>query len=187
MRIRQAVIMMSLLVTSALSQNGAGAGAGVGTVADLPAALQEALLGDSACEKTADALTQNEAQSQFMQTPVVTQAIHGAARAEVGVIAAMQGGCHCRESNCATFVYLKSGPGYKLAFSGVFASLHPMKVFKRGLPSLTGKLQLNESKSETTVYDWTGSEYQPSLCATLTQGKGQTRPAIVRHECAKGP
>src|SRR5262249_26384199 len=172
------LIMMSLLTANAMSQGG-------GTVADLPAGLQEALLRDAACEKAADS-TAGE-QARFLETPIVTQAIHGATHAEVGVIAAFQDGCHCRDANCSTYVYLKDRQSYKLAFSRVFTSLHPMRVFKRGLPSLTGKVQLNESKAETTVYDWTGSKYQPSLCATLTQGKGQPRPTIARDECAKGP
>jgi len=179
MRIRRTLIMMSLMAASAMSQGSAG------TVADLPAGLQEALLRDAACEKPGDSPAAD--QERFLETPIVTQEIWGATHAEVGVIAAFQDGCHCRDANCTTYVYLKNRQSYKLAFSRVFASLHPMRVFKRGLPSLTGKVQLSESKAETTIYDWTGSEYQPSLCATLTQGKGQTRPTIARHECAKGP
>jgi hypothetical protein len=187
MRIRQTLIIMSLLAASAMSQDGAGAKnqGGAGTVADLPAELQEALLRDAACEKPADSPAADPA--QFLETPITTQDIRGATHAQVGVIAAFQDGCHCRDRNCTTYVYLKNGHGYKLAFSRVFTSLHPMRVFKRGWPSLTGKLQLSDSKAETTVYDWTGSEYQPSLCATLTQLKGQPRPAIARHGCAKGP
>src|SRR5262245_9088357 len=178
MRIRRTLIMMTLLAASAMSQGGGG------TVADLPAGLQEALLRDAACEKPGDSPAGDQA--RFLETPIVTQEIRGATHAEVGVIAAFQDGCHCRDANCTNYVYLKKGQGYKLAFSRVFTSLHPMRVFKRGLPSLTGKVQLSESKAETTIYDWTGREYQPSLCATLTQGKGQTRPTIARHECAKG-
>ena len=181
MKIRRTLIMMSLMAASVMSQDGAGAG----TVADLPAGLQEALLRDAACEKHGNSPAGNQA--RFLETPIVTQGIRGATHAEVGVIAAFQDGCHCRDANCTTYVYLKNGKGYKLAFSRVFTSLHPMRVFNRGLPSLTGKVQLSESKAETTIYDWTGREYQPSLCATLTQDKGQARPTIARHVCAKGP
>lgn len=171
--------MISLLAASAMSQGGAG------TVAELPAGLKEALLRDAACEKPADSPAADQA--GFLATPIVTQEIRGETRAQVGVIAAFQSGCHCRDTNCTTYVYLKNGESYKLGFSRVFTSLHPMRGFKRGLPSLTGKLQVSESRAETTVYDWNGTQYQQSLCATITQATGQKRPTIVRHECAKGP
>ncbi len=179
MKIKRTVILLSLLATSVMSQNGTG------TIADLPPGLQEALQRDSACEKTASASSPEP--DQFLQNPVVTQEIRGAVGVAVGVIVAQQDACHCRDTNCTTYVYLKDGPAYKLAFSHIFSSLHPMKVFKRGYPSLTGKLRLDESRTETTVYDWTGSDYQPSLCASITQVKGQKRPTIARHECANVP
>jgi hypothetical protein len=179
MKIKRTVILLSLLATSAMSQNGTA------TIADLPPELQEALKRDFACETAASATSPEP--DQLLQDPIVTQEIRGAAGAEVGMIVAQQGACHCREANCATYVYLKDGPGYRLAFSHIFSSLHPMKVFKRGYPSLTGKMRLDESRAETTVYDWTGSDYQPSLCATITRVKGQKRPAIVKHECANVP
>jgi len=34
---------------------------------------------------------------------------------------------------------------------------------------------------ETTVYDWDGKDYRPSLCASVTRGKKV--PTIVRHPC----
>lgn len=180
MKIKLTVFMLSLFATSAISQGGAG------TVADLPSGLRQALLRDSSCEKAENDGAVAD-QAQLLESPIVTQTVRGAGGGEVGVIAVLRGGCHCRDANCGTYVYLKSGEDYKLAFSRVFTSLHPMRGFRRGFPSLTGKLQLSESKAETTVYDWNGSEYQPSLCATVTQAKGQKRPIIVRHECAKAP
>ena len=180
MRIELTVLILSLFATSAICQDGAG------TVADLPSGLRQALLRDSSCEKGQDDGTGAD-EARLLGSPIVTQPIRGPGGGEVGVIAVLEGGCHCHDANCGTYVYLKSGENYKLAFSRVFASLHPMRGFKRGLPSLTGKLQLSESKAETTVYDWNGREYQPSLCATITQAKGQRRPTIARHVCGKAP
>ena len=177
--IARIAILLSLLVTSMMSQNSTG------TIADLPAELQEALQRDSACEKTAEVASPDP--TQFRQTPILTQQIRGVAGAEVGMVVAPQGGCHCTGANCATYVYLKRGPAYKLALSRIFSSLHPMRVFNRGFPSLTGKLQVDESRTETTVYDWTGTDYHASLCATITQLKGQKRPTIARHACGSTP
>ena len=46
-----------------------------------------------------------------------------------------------------------------------------MKVVKQGMPSLTGQFAINSLKMETTVYDWDGKAYKPSLCATVTKGR----------------
>ncbi len=122
--------------------------------------------------------------SQLLQVPVKTEEIFAAGR-EAGVIASPQDACHCEEENCSTYVYLKSDESYRLALEDKFASLHPMKIAKHGLPSLSGKVQVNESQEETRVYDWDGKEYKPSLCATVTQHKNQRLPAIVKHPCGK--
>lgn len=151
-----------------------------GRIADLQPELKQALVRDDVCVRSAD---QDKA-NQELQSPVVMQEIFSAGH-EAGVIAAPQDDCHCRDGNCSTFVYLKSGDAYKLALEDRFASLHPMKVVKHGLPSLSGKFQVSSFQEETTIYDWSGTDYQPSLCATVTQNKNQRLPSISRHPCKK--
>lgn len=177
-KIERTAILLGILVTTAMGQSAE-------TIADLPARLQEALRRDSACEKTAHTVSTDA--PQFLHTPIVTQPILGPKGKEVGLVVAPQGGCHCKGANCATFVYLKSGLAYKLAFSHIFSSLHQMKAFNGGFPSLSGKLEVDESRAETRVYDWTGRDYQAKLCATITQSTGQKRPTIVRHACGSTP
>jgi hypothetical protein len=169
--------MFLILVASAMGRSATG------TVADLPPQLRDSLLHDAACKTASDEAV---ARAQLLESHVTTQGIRSAAGGSAGVIAAPQGGCNCRGSNCATYVYLKDGQAYKLAFAAEFTSLHPMRVFRRGMPSLTGKLQLSETQAETTVYDWNGQEYGASLCATVTQARNQRLPSIVRHDCGKG-
>jgi hypothetical protein len=149
------------------------------TLANLDPGLQQALLHDAACHPTpiADG-------PQLKQVEVKTEEIRVGGR-EAGVIAAPQDTCHCEGENCSTFVYLKSGDDYKLTLEDRFSSLHPMKVAMHGLPSLSGKLQVNDSQEETTVYNWDGKEYKPSLCATVSQIKNRKLPVIVRHPCGK--
>jgi hypothetical protein len=170
------LVMSMLLLASAVTKGGSG------TVADLSPELRDALVRDAACSKnsTPDAA----ASTDLLQSPVDTLEIHSAARSNLGVIAAFTGGCHCQGVNCATYVYLKTAGSFKLAFTGSFASLHPMKVSRNGYPSLTAKLQVSDARAETTVYDWNGKNYHPSLCATVTQGQNQKRPSIVRHACS---
>jgi len=148
------------------------------TIADLSPELRDALVRDAACKNS------TPADGDLLQSPVTTQEIHSAARGDLGVIAAFSDGCHCEGVNCGTYVYLKSSGSYKLAFAGSFASLHPMKVSRNGYPSLTGRLQVSDSRAETTVFDWNGKNYRPSLCATVTQGGNRKRPSIVRHPCS---
>ena len=100
---------------------------------------------------------------------------------ELGTIVEVQGACHCQSNNCDTLVYLRNGQGYRLALHEKYASLHPMKIVKRGMPSLTGKFEVSVLKMETTVYDWDGKDYRPSLCATVTKGKRV--PTIAQHPC----
>jgi hypothetical protein len=148
-------------------------------IANLQPDLQQALLHDAACAEPSADFTQG----QLMQVPVKTEEIRVAGR-EAGIIATPQDACHCQDENCATYVYLKFGDGYKLTLESKFVSLHPMKIAKHGLPSLSGKLQVSDSSEETTVYDWDGHAYEPSLCATVTQRKNQRLPAIARHACS---
>lgn len=174
MKARYRFLLFLFLVGTAFS------GEPSGRIADLQPELKQALVRDDACVRSAD---QGEA-SEELRSPVNTQEILTAGH-EAGVIAAPQDDCHCRNGNCSTFVYLKSGDDYKLALEDRFASLHPMKVVKHGLPSLSGKFQVNPVQEETTIYDWSGTDYEPSLCATVTQRKNQPLPSISRHPCSK--
>jgi hypothetical protein len=178
MKIRTITICM-LLLASALSKGGSG------TVADLSPELREALVRDGACARDSGPVGAGPA--DLLQSPIITQDIHSAGRGDAGVIAAFTGGCHCHGVNCSTFVYLKAAGFYKLAVTGYFVSLHPMKVYRNGLPSLTAKSQVSETRAETTVYDWNGATYKPSLCATVTQSENQKRPSIARHACSSEP
>jgi len=146
-------------------------------VANLEPNLQQAILHDGACVRPSAAPVDD-----LLRVPVKTEEIHASGR-EAGVIASPQDTCHCEGENCATFVYLKSGDSYRLALENKFSSLHPMKIVKHGLPSLSGKLQISPVQEETTVYDWNGQEYQPSLCATVIQHKNQRLPSITEHPC----
>lgn len=100
---------------------------------------------------------------------------------EVGTIVEVQGACHCQNGNCDALVYLRNGEGYRLALHKKYASLHPMKIVKQGMPSLTGQFEVSTLKMETTVYDWDGKSYKPSMCATVIKGKRV--PSITRHPC----
>ena len=155
-----------------------------GTIADLQPELREALAHDAACKKPLQVTA--SAPDNVLNTPVQTQEIHVAGR-PAGVIVEPRDTCHCQGENCTTYVYIKQAENYKLALAVTLTSLHPMKITKHGLPSLTGKLQLNEAEAETTVYDWNGREYLPSLCATIRQRKNQRLPAIAAHQCSRIP
>jgi hypothetical protein len=165
------------------------AGGMTGTVADLPSDLREALLHDAVCAQAGDAGASSESgPASLLASQVNAQEIRGAkAGTVVGVIATLSSGCHCHGPNCGTYVYLKSDSGYKLAFAGEFASLHPSRVYKSGYPSLSAKAQISETEAESTVYDWNGKSYVPNLCATITQSRGRKVPAIVHHPCPKAP
>jgi hypothetical protein len=174
MNARYRFLLFILMVGTAFS------GEPSGRIADLQPELKQALVRDDACVRSADQANA----SQELQSPVNTQEILTAGH-DAGVIAAPQDDCHCRNGNCSTFVYLKSGDDYKLALENRFASLHPMKVVKHGLPSLSGKFQVSAVQEETTIYDWSGTDYEPSLCATVTQRNNQRLPSISRHPCSK--
>ena len=134
--------------------------------------LKAAALKDAACTAASDAGPSDPTME--------AQPIRSAGR-DVGTIVEVQGACHCQNTNCDTLVYLRSGEGYKLALHEKYASLHPMKIVKQGMPSLTGQFEISTLKMETTVYDWDGKSYKPSLCATVIKGKKV--PSITRHPC----
>jgi hypothetical protein len=167
------IFALILLLTSA-----AIGGEQSNTLGKLEPGLQQALLHDAACGTASS----SPDETQLLQVPVRMEEIVAAGR-EAGVIAAPLDACHCDGDNCKTYVYLKSGEGYRLTMENKFASLHPMKIAKHGLPSLSGKLQISQLQEETTVYDWDGTRYQPSLCATVTRHKNQKLPVIARHAC----
>lgn len=151
-----------------------------GRVADLQPELKQALTHDDACFKPLP----SNASDQALETPVDTEQIFAGGR-QAGIIAAPQDECDCRSGNCSTFVYLKSGDSYTLALQHHFSSLKPMKIVKHGLPSLSGKFQVSQEEEETTVYDWSGKDYEPSLCATVVQRKNVRLPSISRHPCKR--
>lgn len=134
--------------------------------------LKTAALKDAACTTAAD--------SRPSDPTLEALPIHSGGR-DVGTIVEVQGACHCQNTNCDALVYLKNGEGYKLALHEKYASLHPMKIVKQGMPSLTGQFEISSLKMETTVYDWDGKAYKPSLCATVIKGKKV--PSITRHPC----
>ena len=134
--------------------------------------LKAAALKDAACAATSNT---NPSDPTLEALP-----IRSAGR-DVGTIVEVQGACHCQNTNCDALVYLRNGEGYKLALHEKYASLHPMKIVKQGMPSLTGQFEINTLKMETTVYDWDGKAYKPSLCATVIKGKKV--PSITRHPC----
>jgi len=139
--------------------------------------LKAVALKDAACTTTSDASTGN---ARIGDPTLETLPIRSSGR-DVGTIVEVQGACHCQNTNCDALVYLRSGEGYKLALHEKYASLHPMKIVKLGMPSLTGQFEINTVKMETTVYDWDGKAYKPSLCATVIKGKKV--PSITRHPC----
>jgi len=139
---------------------------------NLSSGLKAAALKDAACTVAGDAASSDPTME--------TVPIHSGGR-DVGTIVEVQSACHCQSTNCDALVYLRNGEGYKLALHKKYASLHPMKIVKQGMPSLTGQFEINSLKMETTVYDWDGKAYKPSLCATVIKGKKV--PTITRHPC----
>jgi len=138
----------------------------------LPSDLREVVLHDAACTKVADMPEKDPT--------VATVPIRAAGR-DVGTIVEVQGACHCQNTNCDALVYLRSGEGYRLALHEKYASLHPMKIVKQGMPSLTGQFEISSLKMETTIYDWNGKAYKPSMCATVIKTKKV--PSITQHPC----
>ena len=149
--------------------------------------LKAAALKDAACTTAANAhsvdaqnVNAQGVNSQTSDSTVEALPIRTSGR-EVGTIVEVQGACHCQNGNCDALVYLRNGEGYRLALHEKYASLHPMKIVKQGMPSLTGQFEVSTLKMETTVYDWDGKSYKPSMCATVIKGKRV--PSITRHPC----
>ena len=153
--------------------------------------LKAAALKDAACSTTGDAQSNDanlngqsvdtkSSDSKTNDSTLEALPIRKGGR-EVGTIVEVQGACHCQNGNCDALVYLRKGEGYRLALHEKYASLHPMKIVKQGMPSLTGQFEVSTLKMETTVYDWDGNNYKPSLCATVI--KGRRVPSITRHPC----
>ena len=146
--------------------------------ADLDPGLRSALLRDAACVTKAN----SSDELQVSKSAVGLTSFRGDHQA--GVVVVPRGACPCEGGNCATFVYLKLGNDYRLAFARSLASLRPMRRgFHHGLPDLSGKIRVSDSQSETVVYEWGGSGYRPTLCATVTQRQAQKRPSILKHGC----
>lgn len=162
---------MKLIVLLALVLMGGVLAICVAQQPELSPDLKAAVLHDASCT-AADPLEKD--------ATLATVAIRTAGR-DAGTIVEVQGPCHCEKTNCDALVYLRNGDGYKLALHEKYASLHPMKIVKLGMPSLTGQFEISSLKMETTVYDWDGKEYKPSLCATVIKGKKV--PTITRHPC----
>ena len=153
--------------------------------------LKAAALKDAACTTAADAQNadaksadrqNDDGQNADASSDSTMEAlpIRSSGR-EVGTIVEVQGACHCQNGNCDALVYLRNGEGYRLALHEKYATLHPMKIVKQGMPSLTGQFEISTLKMETTVYDWDGKSYKPSLSATVIKGKRV--PSITRHPC----
>ncbi len=137
----------------------------------VPQILKEAALRDSACASPDN----SDGDVKLTALPIRMGA------RDLGTIVTVQGACHCQGPNCDSLVYLHNGEEYQLAFKEKYASLHPMKIVKRGMPSLTGQFDVDATRMETMVYDWNGKEYRPSLCATVIKGKKV--PGITQHPC----
>src|SRR5580704_2593811 len=124
----------------------------VGQQEGLPAELKGAALHDAACVQPSAAqgveAEKKDADAQKKDEPVLAALPIRAGGREVGTIIEVQGACHCQSSNCDTLVYLRGGEGYRLALREKYVSLHPMKIVKRGMPSLTGQFALSGSKME---------------------------------------
>jgi hypothetical protein len=154
---------------------------------DLDAELSVMLTRDSACESKETATGADRAeppQTHSAQPLASVQPLKNSSGRNVGIIATVEGACHCSRGNCATYVYLKAGQTYRLALKENLASLHPLKGFKQSMPALSGKVQVSDSEAETIIYEWSGGEYQPGICATVVQ-EGGSHPLITKHACAK--
>jgi hypothetical protein len=154
---------------------------------DLDAELSAMLARDSVCElkETVAGADRAEAPQTHLAQPLASvQPLKNSSGRNVGIIATVEDACHCSRGNCATYVYLKTGQTYRLAFKENLASLRPLKGFKQSMPALSGKLQVSDSEAETIIYEWSGGEYQPGICATVVQERGG-HPVITKHPCAK--
>ena len=162
-------------------------------ISSLEPGLRDALVRDASCTAQPAPRIADDPSTQFLQSNVRVQTFRGIVP---GSIVVLDGACHCWEShgegvsklgNCATYVYLRTGDGYRLTLHGIFASLRPLvKGLRFGMPSLTGRYEAGGSKAETVIFEWTGKEYKPVLCASIVESN-KRRLAITKHECANSP
>src|SRR5215469_2592695 len=123
------IVILGVRAESAMQQGG------------VPEGLKETALQDAACVGSAE--------SQKAEAPALSALAIRAGGREVGTIIEVQGACHCQGSNCDTLVYLRNGDQYRLSLREKYASLHPMKIVKHGMPSLSGEFQTGAQKMET--------------------------------------
>jgi len=153
---------------------------------DMDPELRAMLARDSVCDSKGTVAGGDQAPagaSPLAQAPATVQTLHNSGGRNVGIIATVEDACHCSRGNCANYVYLKSEQTYRLALKENLASLHPLKGFKQSMPALSGKLQVSDSEAETIIYEWSGSEYRASICATVVQ-EMSGHPVITKHACA---
>ncbi len=178
-------------------------------ISALDPGLRDALVRDASCGSQSAPRIADDPAAQFLQSHVKLQTFRGT---QHGLIVVLDGACRCSEigpergsergstsgatsgaeagsqaANCATYVYLRSGDSYRLALHGVFASLRPLsKGLRHGMPSLTARFEAGDSKAETVIFEWSGKEYQPTLCASIVES-GKRRLPITKHACANSP
>lgn len=153
-----------------------------GKAPGLDAELSAMLARDSACESKGTAL--GAEQTQAVQGPSDIQTLHNSSGRNIGIIATVEDDCHCSRGNCANYVYIKSGQTYRLALKENLEALHPLRGFKQSMPALSGKLQVSDTRAETIIYEWDGSDYQAGICATVVQ-ESSGHPAITKHPCTR--
>ncbi len=188
MRTRSAIAILLFALASALVCS-----AQSGQVSNLDPGLRDALVRDATCSAQSAPRIADDPSSQFLQSQVRVQTFRGT---HPGSIVVLDGACHCGEGgseggsklgNCATYVYLRKGDSYLLALHGVFASLRPLlKSLRYGMPSLTGRYEAGDSKAETVIFEWSGKDYKPTLCASIVESN-KRRLAIAKHDCANSP
>jgi hypothetical protein len=162
-------------------------------VSSLEPSLRDALVHDASCTAQSAQSIADDPSAQFVQSHVRIQTFRGA---HPGTIVVLDGACHCVDSgsegvsklgNCATYVYLRAGDTYRLALHGVFATLRPvLKSLRFGMPSLTARFEAGDSKAETVIFEWTGKDYKPTLCASIVES-GKRRLPITKHDCSNSP
>jgi hypothetical protein len=154
---------------------------------DLDPELSAMLARDSACESGGTVAGADQIQAPAAasaRAPFSVQTMHNSRGRNVGIIATLENACHCSQGNCATYVYVKSGQTYQVALKESLASLRPLRGFKQTMPALSGKLIVSDSRAETIIYEWDGSEYRAGICATVVQ-RNKGHPVITKHPCVQ--
>jgi hypothetical protein len=184
MRIRSAIAILLFALASALVCS-----AQIDQISSLEPGLRDALVHDASCSaQSAPRIADDPSFS--LQSHVRVQTFRGV---HPGSIVVLDGACDCWDSgtkgssklgNCATYVYLRTGDSYRLVLHGVFASMHPLlKSLRFGMPSLTARFDAGDSKAETFIFEWTGKDYKPTLCASIVESTGKRRASITKHAC----